>query len=339
MRVHALFGSRADVVLFVGPIVAAASAVAVHHAHGGGPEVGLVPWLVFVAFIDVGHVWSTLWVSLLHGAQRRAHAQHFGALALVLYGVGVALHAGLGALAFWRVVAYGACFHFVRQQVGWVHLARARAGELDVPGARLDAAVTTLAAVEPLAYWHVHGRSFGWLVAGDFVRLAPLTLTLVRAAFVGAVVLFVVREAQAARRGDVHLGKLLVVASTAVGWHLAIEVADSDYVFTAFNVLAHAAPYVHLVATRSEPDTVAGASVLGVVPALLFLGVLLTLGLGEELAWDALVWGEHFFSETPRWARESASAIVPLLALPQLVHYALDALLWRRRHEPSLRAA
>ena len=339
MRVHALFGFRADLALFVGPLVAAALAVALHHAQGGGAEVGLVPWVVFVAFIDVGHVWSTLWVSLFHRAQRRAHAQRFGALALLVYGAGVALYAGLGAMAFWRVAAYAASFHFVRQQVGWVHLARARAGEFDVPGARLDAAVTTLACLEPLTYWHVHGRTFGWLVAGDFVRVAPVALTLVRAAFATTGALFVVREVRAALRGDFRVGKVLVVASTALGWHLAIEVADSDYVFTAFNVIAHAAPYVYLVASRSEPGSVAGASMSGVVPAVLFLGALMALGLGEEAAWDALVWGERFFSDTPRWAREAASAIVPLLALPQLVHYALDALLWRRRHEPSLRAA
>jgi hypothetical protein len=334
-----LFGPRADAWLFAGPIAFAAAALALHRALGLGEEVGLAAWLVFVVGVDVAHVWSTLWVSVLHGAQRRAHGVAFAALAAALYLAGAALHGALGSAAFWRVVAYVACFHFVRQQIGWVHLARARAGEFDRVGARLDAAVVTLAALEPLAYWHVHGRGFGWMAANDFVRLPSSTLVVVRVAFVVVAMLFLMREAHALARGDAHVGKLAVVLSTAVGWHLAIEAWDSDVAFTAFNTTGHAAPYVWLVATRAEPGTLASRALRSTAAALLFVAVLVAFGLAEESLWEALVWGDHGFPEPPPWAHALAPAIVPLLVLPQLVHYALDAVLWRRAHTPSLRDA
>lgn len=339
MRAHALFGPRADAALFAGPIAFGAIAVWTQRALGLGEEVGVAGWLLFVVGVDVAHVWSTLWVSVLHGAQRRAHGALFAGLAAGLYLGGAALHGALGSAAFWRVVAYAACFHFVRQQIGWVHLARAKAGEFDRVGARLDAAVVALAALEPLAYWHVHGRSFGWMIANDFVRLPAMTLAVVRAAFAVVACVFLAREARAAWRGDLHLGKLAVVLSTALGWHLAIEAWDSDLAFTAFNTTGHAAPYVYLVATRAEPDSLAGRSARTVPAALAFAGVLVACALAEEGLWEALVWGEHGFPEPPAWARHLATAIVPLLVLPQVVHYALDAVVWRRAHAPSLRSA
>jgi len=339
MRAHALFGARADFALFAGPLAVAALAVAAQRALGLGEEVGFGAWLLFVVGVDVAHVWSTLWVSALHEGQRRAHGALFACLAAALYLGGAALHAAVGSAGFWRLVAYVACFHFVRQQIGWVHLARARAGELDRSGARLDAAVVALAALEPLAYWHVHGRSFGWMIANDFVRLPPATLTIARAAFALLGAIFVVREARAALRGDLHLGKLAVVVSTALGWHLAIERWDSDFAFTAFNTMGHAAPYVWLVATRAEPGSLAGRASRSLVAMLVFLGALAACALAEEGLWEALVWGEHGFPEPPAWARSLAAAIVPLLVLPQLLHYALDAFLWRRAHRPSLREA
>ena len=220
-----------------------------------------------------------------------------------------------------------------------MHLARTRAREFDAFGARLDAAVVALAALEPLAFWHVHGRSYGWMIANDFVRLPPSTLPFVRAAYAAAAGIFLVREARAARQGDLHLGKLAVVLSTALGWPLAIEAWDSDFAFTAFNTTGHAAPYVYLVATRAAPRSLAGRAAQAAPAMILFLAALVVCALAEEGLWEALVWGEHGFPEPPAWARDLAAAIVPLLVLPQLVHYALDAVIWRRGHAPSLRDA
>jgi hypothetical protein len=69
-----------------------------------------------------------------------------------------------------------------------------------------------------------------------------------------------------------------------------------------------------------------------------FLGCLWLLALLEELLWDRGVWHERpelfgsslELSDWHVW-------LVPLLALPQLSHYLLDGLLWRRGQNPELR--
>jgi hypothetical protein len=59
--------------------------------------------------------------------------------------------------------------------------------------------------------------------------------------------------------------------------------------------------------------------------------VLCALALGEEWLWDAFVWHEHStLLVTPELDLDQAAAfLVPLLSLPQLTHYILDAYLWR----------
>jgi hypothetical protein len=71
-----------------------------------------------------------------------------------------------------------------------------------------------------------------------------------------------------------------------------------------------------------------------------FFGVLFVFALVEEAGWDRLVWHDHewlFGSSDTHLERLAAALLVPLLALPQALHYVLDGLLWRRR-EPALRA-
>ena len=59
----------------------------------------------------------------------------------------------------------------------------------------------------------------------------------------------------------------------------------------------------------------------------------------EEWAWDALVWQERtaFFGSSGLEPGElGLSLLVPLLSVPQLTHYLLDALVWRTSREPAL---
>ena len=63
-----------------------------------------------------------------------------------------------------------------------------------------------------------------------------------------------------------------------------------------------------------------------------FVTVLAAIALIEEFAWDQLAWHERGAIFGDLAVRPSAAAlrwIVPLLALPQLTHYVLDAFVWR----------
>src|SRR5262249_56954114 len=103
-----------------------------------------------------------------------------------------------GEAVFWRVLAYVAVFHFVRQQAGWVLLYRARAGERDRLGRALDLGAVYAATVYPLLWWHAHlPRRLHWFLPRD---LAALPAALASAALPPYVALLAAYAGRAARR-------------------------------------------------------------------------------------------------------------------------------------------
>lgn len=332
-----LFSRRTDLLAFGAPALASVALVALgllsQVAHADTPP-GL--WLAAVVGIDVAHVWSTAYRVYADPAEiRRRPALYLGA-PVIAWLAGVLLHLRSPAL-FWRCLAYLAVFHFVRQQYGWVMLYRRRAGETDRLGRLVDAAAIYAATLYPLLAWHASlPRTFHWFVASDFVSgLPPVVARAALVAYAAVMIAYVARAALAARRGFIPWGKHLLVASTALCWWLGIVAFDSDYVFTVTNVLIHGVPYfvlVHRYGARrfaGEPGAVASIFRLG-VPA--FYGVLLAAAFLEEGLWDAFVWHDHpsFFGAWDFAPSPLALALlVPLLALPQAVHYALDAFVWK----------
>ena len=137
---------------------------------------------------------------------------------------------------------------------------------------------------------------------------------------------------------------------TALSWWAGIMALDSDLAFTAVNVIAHGVPYMALIWLygRNQAQVQAGARdalrVFGVLPGArlfslawvpLFVAIPLLLAYLEEGLWDGFVWTEHpglfgFFTALPAVeSRDVLVLLVPLLALPQITHYVLDAFIWR----------
>ena len=67
---------------------------------------------------------------------------------------------------------------------------------------------------------------------------------------------------------------------------------------------------------------------------------LLALGYGEEWLWDLGIWHDHpdLFGAGWQLGGTAQALLVPLLALPQAVHYALDGFIWRRGEGPPAAA-
>jgi len=157
----------------------------------------------------------------------------------------------------------------------------------------------------------------------------------------GITALFASRQAYLLARGrPVSLGKLLIVGTTWLSWHVGIVVFDSDYAFTVTNVLVHGIPYMAFVWTygraRFRESTAAVAPLFRPRAWPLYLAPLLVVAWVEEWGWDRFVWHEHGgFFPGPSFAPGAAALalLVPLLALPQATHYVLDAWVWRVRPE------
>lgn len=304
---------------------------------GKTPEWG---WLALVLGVDVAHVWATLFRSYLDPPELRRRPRLYALVPVACWLAGVALHAH-SALLFWRVLAYLAVFHFIRQQAGWVAIYRARAGQRAPLDRALDDAVIYLGTGVPLLLWHTRlPRPFAWFLDGDFVPLTALAALVpwAQAALAAALLGWTARQLLLARRGEPSpWGKVVVVLTTVASWYGGIVLARDDWAFTVLNILPHGVPYFALLwaygkaRRRTAPTTPSARLIAAGFGA--FFGFLVALAFVEEMLWDRLVWHDRpwLFGFVPSVdASALAALLVPLLALPQSTHYVLDAFLWRR---------
>src|SRR5690606_30201558 len=129
---------------------------------------------------------------------------------------------------------------------------------------------------------------------------------------------------------------------TWIAWYGGIVWAKSDLAFTVMNVTLHGVPYLVFLfryarGRAAETDEVRVSwQGMGVGA---FLGLLLALAFAEEFLWDTFVWRERpelFGDAGLELGAVALSLVVPLLSLPQVTHYVLDAMVWRTSKEPRL---
>jgi len=337
-----LWGARTDLAVFGGSVALAMAlaSLAPWLADAGG-ALPLWGFVVFVVLLDVAHVYSTLFRTYFDSAELRRRPALYTLVPLACFGAGVALHS-IGAATFWRVLAYIAVFHFVRQQVGWVAIYRARAGEREPLDRWLDDALVYAATGWPMLYWHANlPKKFHWFMPGDFVSLPVVSHLVFPVGVLFALLWFayVLRAIGRARKGHApNWGKHVVVAGTTVIWSYGIVFTNSDFQFSITNVIAHGVPYLALLwmVARERAGEVPGTLLQRIVAGGLgaFAFVVLVFAFFEEMLWDRMVWHDRpeVFGATPLLGIDSGwlVLVVPLLSVPQVTHYVLDAVLWRR---------
>jgi hypothetical protein len=339
-----LFGRGVDLAVFMGSALVSVGFVLAAPALGAVGDTPLWAWVLFVVCVDVAHVWSTLFRTYLDGDELRRRPGLYVAAPLAAYLLGVLAYL-LSPGAFWRLFAYTALFHFVRQQYGWVAL-YGRKARVSRTERVLDAAAIYAATLGPVVWWHAHlPRAFWWFVENDFLSgLPPWAGTVALA--VHGLVLAAWAGFQVARvvRGEgLQVGKVLLVLATWVTWYGGIVLARDDFAFTVMNVLLHGVPYFALLFRYARGRLHEGGQgwLAPVVRTGLpgFLLLVVGLALGEEFLWDWLVWHERprlFGEGGPVLPADVLALVVPLLALPQATHYVLDAFIWKAGRDPRL---
>lgn len=334
-----LVSARFDLAVFLGPAALAVGLVLAAPGLSPDGELPLPFWVFAIIFVDVAHVWSTIYRTYLDPAELSRRPALYTLAPLGAYAALVVAYAS-SAQAFWRALAYLAVWHFVRQQYGFLALYRRRAGETGAFDRWLDTTTIYAATLFPLLYWHAHlPRRFQWFIQGDFFEglVSEGLIRLLWPLYVGLFAVFIFRQIFRWMTDRVFLaGKVVLVLTTAVCWGLGIVVTNSDYSFTLTNVLVHGIPYfaiVFLYGRRKpgQPGTFlhwifAGGHVFA------FVGLVVLLAFGEELLWDRLIWHENgsiFPGPAIDVGPKLEILLVPLLALPQATHYVLDAFIWK----------
>lgn len=340
-----MWDAKTDLLAFGGSALLALGLVAMGQLTGLSNEpTPLWVYVVFVLCIDVAHVWSTLFRTYLDKEEVAKRRLLYWGLPLACYATGVFLYAQ-SALLFWRVLAYLAVFHFMRQQVGFLAIYRAKAGYFSKLDRTLDNTFLYLSMGLPVLYWHAHlPRTFRWFIADDFIAserlraLFPRVFPALVGLYLGFIALYVARQLwHVLQKRVIEVGRLLLAGTTAMAWWTGIVLTDSDFDFTVTNVTLHGIPYFFLLwrysnARKYEAPLSLGSKLLGGGLSA-FLLFLFSIAFVEELLWDRFIFHDHgwLFGASTGVANGTLVLLVPLLALPQSTHYALDAFLWRRR--------
>ncbi|WP_153796037.1 hypothetical protein [Foetidibacter luteolus] len=305
-------------------------------------------WVILILLIDVAHVYSTLYRTYF---DRQIFHQQKGLLfgiPFIAFIAGVVFYS-ISSILFWRLLAYVAVFHFVRQQYGFLRV-YSRKEEKNNWYNRIDSLTIYAATVYPLLYWHFSdNRNFNWFTEGDFVNVKSATLLAVATTLYWlTIALYLVKEVVFCfSTRSINLPRITVIAGTALSWYFGIVYFNGDMAFTLLNVVSHGVPYMALIWLYGKknytlPTSKAGGFlrlVFSQYGVLLFVGIIFLLAYVEEGLWDIAVWKEranvfaafHFIKVNV--SDKMLAFIVPLLALPQITHYVIDGYIWRIRKD------
>jgi len=222
-----LFSRETDLTVFLGSAVASLLLLAVGWQfgilNGESPE---WTWVSAVLLVDVAHVWSTSFRVYFDTAELKRRLWLYMLVPVFGYALGVALYSE-GELTFWKVLAFVAVFHFVRQQYGWVALYRRKLRETSSVTWWIDVAAIYLATVYPLAFWMTRlPRNFEWFVQNDFFALPAFVETVLYPIYIAALVAYFGKSIyQYFTTGFLNIGKDVVVATTVVCWYVGIVIS------------------------------------------------------------------------------------------------------------------
>lgn len=291
-------------------------------------------WLILVVFIDVAHVWSTLYRTYLDDLGTKTFSTHLWLIPLACYMIGVFLHS-FGELFFWRVLAYMAVFHFVRQQYGFFMIYKSKEHS-DSRFETFDKISIYAMTMIPLSIWHIRGQqTFDWFLKGDFFYYPlPQAEKLLMALGILLFLIYFMKEIFILKN-KIYSGKNLIFIGTALAWWTGIVFIPTDWSFTVTNVVSHGVPYFALIYFYHLKDR-ENLSMGKRAPLFVFFLILFMIGYIEEGLWDSLFWNDHkslfkvfsFFRPVENLSLKSL--LVPLLALPQATHYVLDGYIWKR---------
>ncbi len=307
-------------------------------------------WLILVMMIDVSHVYSTIYRTYLDPTMQKNHKLLLYGIPMAVWLVGIGLCA-MGDLVFWRVMAYLAVFHFIRQQYGFFQLY----GRNEPTNKLRSIASTTViyaATLYPVLVWHLTGaKNFTWFVENDFLiteqRWLIPYLGVLYLVIWGIYLFFEIREFFQSKFFNVP--KNMILLGTALSWYFGIVYFNSDLIFTLLNVVSHGVPYMALVWVYGHKKLSNNASVFSRIQllvftnrgVLLFILVLIGFAFFEETLWDSFVWHDYpqYFGFTFFWGTEIGQVpkvlLVSLLAVPQVTHYILDGFIWKIRTQKA----
>lgn len=293
-------------------------------------------WLFLIVFIDVAHVYATLFKTYFIPEEFKKRKKLLITLPIICFLIGIFLFS-FGSVFFWSVLAYIAVFHFVRQQYGFMRLYSRKENKTKWSVA-IDNLIIYTATGYPMLFWFFSTpRAFNWFTEKDFLRFEnQLLLEILEWLYLLIVVFYMVRTVYKTKKERYfNFPKNAIIIGTFLSWYFGIVYFNNDLVFSLLNVVSHGIPYIALIylngiSKNQNVDLGILNSIKGFKGILLFIGFLFAIAFFEEYVWEVLVWNEQFsFSnfDFSNWQ----IVLVPLLTVPQFSHYILDGFIWKSK--------
>lgn len=300
-------------------------------------------WILIVLTIDVAHVYSTVYKTYFHPEGKRKHKLKLLFFPVLVWIIGALVYS-IGSKLFWSCVAYFAVYHFIRQQYGFFRLYSLKREDHPLIRKAMNWCLYATMII-PLVIWHARGQQhFNWMTEGDFLYLnLPVIVPFLQVLLMCTLVLYFFLEWKSMKRhGSWMLGRSLLLFSTAFSYYIGIVWNNNDFVFSFVNVIGHGIPYLALVWWSEKRQLNESSSsflklVLSKWGWILFYLIVFAFAFVEEALWDSLLYREH--ATAFGWLYGFISVlrhpvfitiVVPLLIMPQIVHYILDAYIWKK---------
>ncbi|MCW3162042.1 hypothetical protein [Chryseobacterium oryctis] len=291
-------------------------------------------WLFLIVFVDVAHVYSTLFKTYFVKEEVRKRKLLYWGIPVLSWVLGLVLYQ-FGSLTFWSVLALIAVFHFIRQQYGFMRIyARFEPNNWSKT---IDGIAVYSATIYPMLYWFKTPRAFTWFVEKEFVWLQKLPdyISFITIIYFSILSVWLVKTIYfLIKTREINIPKNLIILGTYLSWYFGIVYFNKDLVFTFLNVVSHGIPYITLIYIqeikhKKEQELKKRSIFKSSLGIFLFIGVILGFAFFEEFLWETLIWREHFsldFVLSKKWFQ----VLVPLLVVPQLTHYLLDGFIWKK---------
>lgn len=299
-------------------------------------------WLLLVVLVDVAHVWATLFRTYLNKEALSRFKKYLVFYPLISFLFLSTLYL-YSPFLFWRVMAYLALFHFMRQQVGFLAIYLRNYSPQSFHR-RISTIYIWLCMLVPVLDWHTRKREFSWFIKGDFFFLDMNIVEFLWISFAILSIVYILFELINYKKSKL-LANLHILLTFLI-WAGGISYLNNDFAFSITNIIHHGFPYLALIWISSLYQT----NYQTLFPrikfnsqgslfkrVLIFIMVIFLLAIIEEILWDKFLWHERegflFFSDYVDIANPLLAFLVGFLATPQVTHYLLDGVIWKRENK------